>query len=660
MLKIKLPVSEVPDITTVVPISKGGTGSSTGHGAVTSMGGISKALTGVSGGVCPLDSNSDILSAYIPPVENSGVTIKGLPVVVVNNTSFYTITNFDSATTYTVSTTSGTVSISNDTIIYKAPTTAGVGGFTVNGRNVQITVVNPSVVKPSVISPINGTDGLGYNVTIKLSNFGVSASTDTHASTDWHISTNSSFSTYYVISENDVFNLTSFSLSQLNLSTTYYVRVRFKGAAFGYSVWSDVTSFTTGASSSPATEEVILIPTLTTSSNTTVLPKGLATDDVIRRLIVGYPYQSPSANSQAGSAYVFLRSSVTNSVTQEAIIVSPTPAANDNFGCSVSMNNASSYVIVGARNADPGAISNAGAAYVYARSGTTWPLQATLTANTTAVSEQFGNNVCISPDSTRAAISVPGRVRSGVAGVGGVEIKLRSGTTWSHEVALQPVSSVDSLNFGSGIAFDQTGTKIAIGAKGDDNSIIYKCGSVYTYTRSGTTWTQRQRLLSPTPTGSEYFGTDVSMSFDGLRMIVGAPSYNNGSETLAGAVYFFTWNTSTLLWEFEQKIVSPVGKSSVSFGNVVKISKNGDRAVASIHGDDVQGIANCGSMATMIRTTSNGWIIDNIISATGKDISDAFSNACTMADDGTRIAASSAASSTATSGATLGEIYIFK
>lgn len=51
----------------------------------------------------------------------------------------WTITNYDSATAYTVTTTNGSVSQTNSTVTY-TPSTGGAGGFVINGRAISVTV----------------------------------------------------------------------------------------------------------------------------------------------------------------------------------------------------------------------------------------------------------------------------------------------------------------------------------------------------------------------------------------------------------------------------------------------------------------------------------------------------------------------------------------
>lgn len=70
-------------------------------------------------------------------------TISGNQEAIATLDSTYTITDFDSFTTYTLSTTNGTVTRVDATITY-TPSTDGSGGFVINGRTIAITVLAPA------------------------------------------------------------------------------------------------------------------------------------------------------------------------------------------------------------------------------------------------------------------------------------------------------------------------------------------------------------------------------------------------------------------------------------------------------------------------------------------------------------------------------------
>ena len=93
-------------------------------------------------------------------------------------------------------------------------------------------------------------------------------------------------------------------------------------------------------------------------------------------------------NSFTGAAYVFARSGTTWS--QQAKLTAADAAANDNFGYSVAISGSTAVVGAPVKN------SETGAAYVFVRSGTAWSQQAELTASDAAANDRFGWSVAIS------------------------------------------------------------------------------------------------------------------------------------------------------------------------------------------------------------------------------------------------------------------------
>jgi uncharacterized protein (DUF2345 family) len=107
---------------------------------------------------------------------------------------------------------------------------------------------------------------------------------------------------------------------------------------------------------------------------------------------------APVKNLDTGAAYVFTDSGGTWS--QQAKLTASDGASDDAFGVSLALSG--STAIVGA----PGNNSTTGAAYVFARSGTTWSQQIKLTASDGAAGDTFGSSVA-SAKST-AVVGAPG------------------------------------------------------------------------------------------------------------------------------------------------------------------------------------------------------------------------------------------------------------
>src|SRR4029079_6711032 len=96
---------------------------------------------------------------------------------------------------------------------------------------------------------------------------------------------------------------------------------------------------------------------------------------------------APGDNTAAGSAYVFVRSGT--SWSQQAKLTASDAATGDAFGRN-GVGISGDTVVVGAPFDDTGAGSDAGSAYVFVRSGTSWSQQQKLTAGDAAAGDTFG------------------------------------------------------------------------------------------------------------------------------------------------------------------------------------------------------------------------------------------------------------------------------
>jgi hypothetical protein len=106
----------------------------------------------------------------------------------------------------------------------------------------------PHVRAPSITSPADAATDIVESPTLTASAFApVNAPGETHAASDWQVATDSGFASIVVQSADDAVNLESWKVPAGNLAVnmTYYARVRYAGATYGDSLWSDPISFTT-------------------------------------------------------------------------------------------------------------------------------------------------------------------------------------------------------------------------------------------------------------------------------------------------------------------------------------------------------------------------------------------------------------------------------
>ncbi|MGZ3449109.1 MAG: FG-GAP repeat protein [Polyangiales bacterium] len=118
-----------------------------------------------------------------------------------------------------------------------------------------------------------------------------------------------------------------------------------------------------------------------------------------------------------------------------------------------------------------GSVSEAGSAYVFTRTGTTWTQQARLTAATPASFTQFGYSVGLSGNVL--AVGQPG----GAAGLGAASVFLRSGSTWTRKTDV--AGAVDKSAFGWSVGVD--GDLAAFAAQTEDQPGKTGAGAVHVY-----------------------------------------------------------------------------------------------------------------------------------------------------------------------------------
>jgi hypothetical protein len=246
---------------------------------------------------------------------------------------------------------------------------------------------------------------------------------------------------------------------------------------------------------------------------------------------------APSKNA----AYVYIQTGSSWALQQELTAFD----SSGNFGGSVSLSG--DTVVVGAfRGAQDGGIE--GAAYVYARSGTTWSLQQKLVDG--AADDWFGTSVSISADTV-----VVGAAHHGAQGAAYVYV--RSGTTWAQQ---------QELTASDGTGGDQFG--VSVSASGDLAAIgtFTTTPHAYIFARSGSSWVQQQKLAPSDGAPNDAFGFSVSIS--GGTVVVGG----NPNAATPGAAYVFVQSGTS--WAPQQKLTPSDGANGDGFGGAVSLSGN--------------------------------------------------------------------------------------
>ena len=303
--------------------------------------------------------------------------------------------------------------------------------------------------------------------------------------------------------------------------------------------------------------------------------------------LVGAYGNTVSGNTTAGAVYVFTRTGTT--WTQQDKLTATDVAASDYFGFSVALDG--DTALIGALGKIVDGHAMAGAAYVFTRTGTTWTQQDKLTATDDAASDKLGYSVALSGDT--AVVGADGKLVSGHANAGAAYVFTRTGTSWSQQDKLtaSDAAAGDLL----GISVAASGDTAVVGGATKTVSGHANAGAAYVFTRTGTSWSQQTELTAADGAVGDQFGYSVALVGD--TALVGARYRAAGSNLAAGAAYVFTRSGTT--WSPQATLTAADGVANDHFGSSVSLS--GDKALVGASGK-AYALARSGAAYVFTRT----------------------------------------------------------
>lgn len=296
-------------------------------------------------------------------------------------------------------------------------------------------------------------------------------------------------------------------------------------------------------------------------------------------------YLHDGADTDSGAAYVFVRSGT--AWTLRSKLEAADAALNDNFGVAVVVDG--DRAVIGAHLEDE-AGTNAGAAYVFQRAGTTWSQAAKLTASDGGGSDAFGRSVALSGDTI--VVGAPNDDDGGT-NAGAAYVFEWSGGAWNEAEKLLAADPTASASFGFSVSVHAD--TVLVGAYLDDAGAT-DCGSAYVFSRSSGTWSQQAKLVASDPAENDRFG--VSVSVRGNEALAGA-YFADAKGSNSGAAYAF--ERSGTVWTEQQKLTADDGLANDYFGYSVALA--GTTAVCGAYGDDDRGSASGALYALALRRT---------------------------------------------------------
>ncbi len=231
--------------------------------------------------------------------------------------------------------------------------------------------------------------------------------------------------------------------------------------------------------------------------------------------------------------------------TRIAKMVASDRAADDYFGQAVDISG--DYAIVAAHGEDHNAtggaqLSGAGSVYIFTRNADGWVQQQKIVASDRGSGDSFGYSAAIDGDYIIVGALWEDQNAAGTATIpdaGSAYIFVRNGSTWVQQQKLVASDRDTSDIFGSSVAI--SGEYAIVGAFQDyedaaGGSPAQYAGSAYIFKRTGSTWTQQQKIVTSDRAFQDRFGSRVAISGD--QAIVAASFEDedaNGGNTLDAA-----------------------------------------------------------------------------------------------------------------------------
>lgn len=289
--------------------------------------------------------------------------------------------------------------------------------------------------------------------------------------------------------------------------------------------------------------------------------------------VVGAPGDDPGGLAEAGSAYVYRR--VDGTWTFFDKLNADTPAAGDNFGFSVSVGTQSdpaslheAYIVVGAPRTDES--TGLGRAFFF-RCWTdtgSCPMDTSVAEFVDLVGEQVGDlyGYSVATDGDSLAVGSPYRTHAGGVRAGTVHWVDPDDPATGTTVIAEDADDEDY--FGTSVAV--SGSKLVVGAPGDDNAAGLDAGSVYVYGCSTGSCSAVTKLVADDLGPGDGLGWSVGTHFN--RLVAGAPKSDLGEAEDAGAAYFYYHEYGTMVWTEQAKLVADDAAAGDHFGGAVAMN----------------------------------------------------------------------------------------
>jgi len=336
----------------------------------------------------------------------------------------------------------------------------------------------------------------------------------------------------------------------------------------------------------------------------------------------------PNDNSapSAGAVYIFINSG--NAWKQQAYVKAMKIKSGSNFGISVSLNAKGNLLAVGARGENSAATGingdqndssapGAGAAYLFALSGSSWIQQAYVKASNTQTHYWFGSDVALSGNGSTLAVASSeesnpiggingNQLGNNMPGAGAVYVFTRGSKGWMQQAYVKAATTDVHMIFGYSLAMSNDGNTLAVGSPqqrsyatgingSQSNDKAPGSGAAYIFSRVHGAWNQQAFVKASNTDADDNFGHSVALSSDGNTLAVGATGEAsaaagiNGDQTgnsasSAGAAYVYSRSGST--WQQQAYVKASNPDAYDYFASSIALSGDGKTLAVGSPGED--------------------------------------------------------------------------
>jgi hypothetical protein len=440
---------------------------------------------------------------------------------------------------------------------------------------------------------------------------------------------------------------------------------------------------------------------------------GVAISSDGNTVAIGAPHESSGARGingnqndnavyASGAVYVFVRSGA--GWVQQAYVKPSNPQMGAEFGHAVALSADGNALAVSAfgeaskstgvnGNGDDHSIPQAGAAYVFTRSGTRWTQQAYIKASNTGHAaatadsfgdgDQFGASLALSDDGRTLAVGAitEDSASPGVNGkqddnsaqsAGAVYVFALTGNAWAQQAYIKASNPDPGDMFGYSVSLSADGNTLAAGSfdeggssrgiNGPPDNNRRGSGAVYVFTRAGAAWTQQAYIHADNAEAGDSFGVNVVLSDDGNTLLASAldedckatgvnqPGCDNDrmDDISTGAAYVFvrsgtTWTQQAFLkasntgpndWFASRAALSGDGNTAALGASLEDSSGKG------INGkQDDEGAGESGAVYVFTRTGTT-WRQQYYVKSSNAEAYDEFGGSVALSRDGRLMVAS--------------------